>query len=162
MIFGLIAGEMLRGPRTPRQKTFTLLWTGALCLALGLAMDPRMVVPVPLSWTVCPIVKRIWTPSWVLFSSGWTLWMLAAFYWIIDVKGWKSWAFPLAIVGMNSIAMYVGAQLLKPWIAHTLRTHFGAQIFDYSFGPVAESAAVLFVLWLMCLWMYRRKIFIRI
>ncbi len=162
MIFGLMAGERLRSPHTPRENTWRLLWTGALCLVIGLAMDPRLVTSLPLSWTTCPIVKRIWTPSWVFFSSGWTLWMLAAFYWVIDVKGWKAWAFPLVIVGMNSIAMYVGAQLLKPWIKQTWRTHFGGTWLDASTCPVAESAAVLFVLWLMCLWMYRRRIFVRI
>lgn len=162
MILGLMAGEMLRGPRTPRQKAWRLLWTGALCLAIGLAMDPRLISPAPLSWTVCPIVKRIWTPSWVLFSAGWTLAMLAAFYWVIDVQGWKAWAFPLTVVGMNSIAMYVGAQLLKPWISRTLSTHLGGTKLDVFSCPVAESAAVLFVLWLMCFWMYRRKIFVRI
>lgn len=162
MIFGLMAGERLRSPHSPRQNTWRLIWTGALCLVIGLAMDPRLVAPVPMSWTTCPIVKRIWTPSWVFFSTGWTLWLLAGFYWVIDVKGWKAWAFPLTVVGMNSIAMYVAAQLLKPWIRQTWNTHFGGTPLDVSTNPLAESAVVLLVLWLMCFWMYRRKIFVRI
>lgn len=170
MIFGLMAGRVLRSPLSATQRTWRLIWTGALCLVLGLALDPRLIGPFPIDWTLCPVVKRIWTPSWTLFSTGWTLWMLAAFYWIIDVKGWKWWAFPLTVVGMNSIAMYVGAQLLKPWISQTLKTHFGQdlyaaigeKIFRVNCGPVVEQALILFVLWLMCFWMYRRKIFVRV
>ncbi len=174
MIFGMMTGWLLRGSLTPNQKTVRMIWTGAVCLLLGLALDPRMVSSaIPMDWTLCPIVKRIWTPSWTLFSTGWTLWLLAAFYWIIDVKGWKAWSFPLAIVGMNSIAIYVGYQLLRPWILQTLKTHRG--LIDFmnplfarlgllkpELQPVIDSIAILFVLWLMCYWMYRRKIFVRI
>ena len=88
--------------------------------------------------------------------------MLAGFYWIIDVKGWKSWAFPLTIVGMNSIAIYLGAQLLKPWISQTLKTHIHPDLFSGPGGGVYQSFAQVVVLWLMCLWMYRQKIFVRI
>ena len=176
MIFGLLTGRLLRGTLTPNQKTIRMLWTGALCVALGLALDPRIAVPsLSMDWTLCPLVKRIWTPSWALFSTGWTLWMLAAFYWVIDVRGWKAWAFPLTIVGMNSIALYVGAQLLKPWIVQTWKTHRSSGLFDFTnplvsklglgrpeAQPVLESVMALFVLWLICYWMYRRKIFVRI
>lgn len=162
MIFGLMTGRLLRGTTTPNQKTWRMIWTGAVCLLVGVALDPRLAINVPLDWTLCPMVKRIWTPSWTIFSTGCTLWMLAAFYWVIDVRGWKAWAFPLVVVGMNSIAIYVAAQLLKPWISGTLKTHFGPHLFDFPGGPVVESAAVLLMLWLMCYWMYRRKIFVRI
>ena len=162
MIFGLMAGELLRGSKLPEQKTRRLLGAGLLSMALGLALDPRQVSNLSLDWTLCPIVKVIWTPSWTLFSAGWTLWLLAMFYWVIDVRGWKGWAFPLVVVGMNSIAMYVGAAMFKPWISQTLKTHFGADLFDFPGGPVAASAATLLVLWLMCLWLYRRQIFVRV
>ena len=176
MIFGMMTGWLLRGTLTPNQKTVRMIWTGAVCLVLGLALDPRLLSSsIPLDWTLCPIVKRIWTPSWTLFSTGWTLWMLAAFYWVIDVKGWKAWAFPFAIVGMNSIAIYVGYQLLRPWISRTLKTHFSSGLFDFmnpflaklgifrpEVQPIIDSVTALIVLWLMCYWMYRRKIFIRI
>jgi predicted acyltransferase len=116
----------------------------------------------PGEWAVCPIVKRIWTPSFAIFSTGWTLWMLAAFYWVIDVKGWRRWSFPLVVVGMNSIAFYCMAQLLKPWISRTLATHFGPHLFEGPFAAAYEAAARLFVMWLICLWMYRQKIFVKI
>jgi predicted acyltransferase len=109
-----------------------------------------------------PIVKRIWTPSWAVYSAGWTFLLLAAFYGVIDVLGWKGWAFPLVVVGMNSIAMYLMAQLMLGWVKTQLRVHLGNDTFAGRLGPAYLSAAALFVLWLACLWMYRRKVFLRI
>lgn len=162
MIFGLMAGEFLRGPRSPQAKVNRLLLAGAACLLLGLAADGSLWPVGNFEWTWCPVVKRIWTPSFAVFSSGWTLWMLAAFYWMIDVRGWKLWAFPLTVVGMNSIAMYCMSQLLKPWISKSLATHFGPNLFSGPFAATGEAAARLFVMWLICLWMYRQKIFVKI
>jgi heparan-alpha-glucosaminide N-acetyltransferase len=175
MLLGLMAGEMLRTSRSKWRKLGWLLAAGAVCLALGWLAGEF----------VCPIVKRIWTPSWTLYSAGWTFAMLAGFFWIIDIQGWKRWAFPLIVVGMNSIAMYCMAQLMKGWIAQSLQTHVGPFALpsltfivkpvlgwmnvavdplwlNNTFGPIVQSAAVLFVLWLICLWMYRRGVFLRI
>jgi predicted acyltransferase len=153
MILGLMAGEMLRRPAlSPRQKCRRLALAGIVCLLAG----------VVLGETLCPIVKRIWTPSWVLYSAGWTFGMLALFFWVIDVWGRRGWAFPLVVVGVNSIAMYCMSQLLKPWTRQTLRAHLGQDIFQGDYGPVVQSLAVLAVLWLFCWWMYRQKIFVRI
>jgi predicted acyltransferase len=164
MLLGLMAGELLRGRRAPTTKLIWLLVAGVVCLALGLALD----------LTVCPSVKRIWTPSWALFSTGWTFLILAAFYWTIDLQGYRRWAFPLVVVGMNSIAIYCMSQLMKPWVKQTLQTHLGQNIFRGGFGPSGEpllpevyvplvaSVAVLAVFWLFCLWLYRQKIFVRI
>ena len=62
---------------------------------------------------LCPIVKRIWTPSWTLFSGGVCFLFVAAFCWVIEVKGWKRWSFPLVVIGMNSIAAYCIAHLFE-------------------------------------------------
>jgi predicted acyltransferase len=153
MILGLMAGELLRRPAlAPRQKFLRLALAAAACLLAGSVLGE----------TLCPIVKRIWTPSWVLYSAGWTFGMLAVFFAVIDVWGWRGWAFPLVVVGMNSIAMYCMSQLLKPWTRQTLRTHLGQEIFQGEYGPVVQSLAVLAVLWVFCWWMYRQKIFVRI
>jgi predicted acyltransferase len=76
--------------------------------------------------------------------------------------GWRRWAFPFVVVGMNSIAMYCMAQLLKGWVAGSFKTHFGPGVFGGWYAPIVESVVVLGVLWLACLWMYWRKVFIRI
>jgi predicted acyltransferase len=152
MLLGLMAGELLRSNRSSQAKLRWLLAGGAIGLMLGFALH----------LTVCPSIKRIWTPSWAIFSAGWTFYMLAAFYWIIDIKGYNRWAFPLVVVGMNSIAMYCMSQLMKPWIRDTLATHLGKEAFSGIYGPIWLYTATLAVLWLICLWLYRRKIFIRI
>jgi predicted acyltransferase len=112
-------------------------------------------------------VKRIWTPSWTIFSAGWSCWMLAVFYGTIDVLGFRRLAFPLVVVGVNSIAMYLMAQLLKPFIANQLRVHLGRHVFEIRYqgvpyDPMVQSLAITAVLWLICLWMYWRKIFVKI
>ena len=152
MIFGLMCGELLRSARTSRDKVRTLLIAGlALTVVGGLA-----------GFTVCPIVKRIWTPSWTLFSGGLVVWLLAAFYWVIDVIGYRKWAQFLIIVGMNSIAIYLMSQLMRPWVGDLLKTHLGASLFSGAYAPICRDGLTLFVFWLICWWMYRRKIFLRI
>jgi predicted acyltransferase len=152
MIFGVLAGELLRSSRSRGAKLQALVLAGAVCWSLGLVLDV----------TACPIVKRIWTPSWAVYSTGWTCWMLAAFYGVIDVAGWRRWAFPLVVVGMNSIAIYVMSQLSKPFVAASLRTHFGPDLFEGPYGPLIRSSATLLVFCLICYWLYRKRIFIRI
>ena len=71
--------------------------------------------------------------------------------------GCRHWALPLVVVGMNSIAIYCMSQLLKPWIGSSLRTHFGREWLKSDYAPVFLSASVLLVLWLFCLWLYRRN-----
>jgi heparan-alpha-glucosaminide N-acetyltransferase len=157
MIFGLLAGGLLkREDLLPAKKVGVLLAASVIGFVTGLLLD-RL--------NLCPIVKRIWTPSWALFAAGYTFLILAVFYDVIDRSGWRRWAFPLVVVGMNSITMYVLAHLSADFIESSLRTVFGPHIFR-PFGealePAVEAAAVLAVLWCLLLWMYRRKIFLRI
>jgi predicted acyltransferase len=156
MTFGLLAGGLLRSVRPAVGKVWTLVGAGMAGLAVGWLLDLT---------GLCPSVKRIWTPSWTLFSTGWTCLLLAGFYGLVDLKGYRGWSFPLLVVGMNSIAMYCMAHLFDGFISSTFKTHFGQEIFQ-SFGvPYArlvQHTLVLFILWLICLWLYKRKIFLRI
>jgi heparan-alpha-glucosaminide N-acetyltransferase len=175
MLFGLMAGTLLRSSVTPGGKVLRLLLAGVVCFAVSMAVDTS-IWPVQVAgcdWSYCPIVKRIWTPTWALFSTGWALSMLAAFYWVMDVRGYRGWAFPFMVVGMNSIAMYVFAQLLKPWWAQTLKTHFATldrglgwslvpSLFEGTYAPITSNLAVLLCLWLMCWWMWRQRIFVKV
>jgi heparan-alpha-glucosaminide N-acetyltransferase len=156
MIFGLLAGGLLRSSRPPTGKFWALIAAGVSGLALGWLLD---------ALGVCPSVKRIWTPSWALFSTGWTCLLLAGFYGAIDLKGYSGWSFPLIVVGMNSIAMYCMAHLFDRFIRDSLRIHLGRHAFDLFgtvYAPIVERSAMLFVLWLLCFWLYKRKIFLRI
>ena len=155
MILGLIAGRWLResAPKVPVQK---MLVAGVIGVAAGALLHFT---------GICPVVKRIWTPSWTLFSGGLCFLYLAIFSWIEDVKGYKKWAFPLVVIGMNSIAAYLIAHLFNQFIFHSFLTHLGEkpfQIFGIGAEPFLLGAAVLFTYWLILYWMYRRKLFLRI
>ena len=156
MILGLLAGETLRGDRSRASKTAWLVVAGVVATALGWGLGEM---------GVCPVVKKIWTPSWVLYSGGISFLFLAAFYCVMDVMGLKAWAFPLRVIGMNSIAAYCLAHLVEGFIASSFRTHFGKDVFSL-FGadwqPFVQGVAVLSVLWLVLFWMYRRRLFLRV
>jgi predicted acyltransferase len=79
-----------------------------------------------------------------------------------DVRGHKRWTFPLVVVGLNSIAIYLMEELMKGWVWGNVRTHIGPAPFEGHFGYVLSKLSVLAVFWLICFWMYRRKIFLKI
>ncbi len=156
MLLGLRAGDLLRSVRAPRGKILWLCIAGVIGLAAGWLLG---------ALGICPVVKRIWTPSWVLFSGGWCLLILAFFYTLIDVRGWRAWAFPLVVLGMNSIAAYMMDWLWKPFIEKNLVTHFGSAAFEYfgkPYAPFFKGCGVVLVVWLILYWMWKRKIFLRI
>ncbi len=165
MILGLIAGFWLReswlsesGPRDSRTTIpmKKLLIAGVSGIVLGLALHYSHI---------CPVVKRIWTPSWTIFSGGICFLFLAAFIWVIEVKGFKKWAFPLVVVGMNSIAAYCIAHFMEEFLNSSLRIHLGSNFFQFAglgLEPFFRGAAILLCYWLVLLWMYRRKLFLKI
>lgn len=156
MVLGLIAGEWLRrDTSSPAQKVKPLLLAGVAGLVLGGLVHVS---------GVCPIVKRIWTPSWTLFSGGWCFLLLAGFYWVIDGQGWKRWAFPLQVIGMNSIAAYVLTWAHNP-VENQLEIHLGHRPFELlgpAFVPTLHGLATILVFWGILYWMYRRKIFLKV
>jgi predicted acyltransferase len=159
MLFGLMCGELLRCDRTPQRKLLVLALAGIAGIAAGQALETS---------GLCPLVKRIWTPSWTLYSTGWCMLILAGLYGVIDVLQLRRWTFPLVVVGMNSIAIYSMSMLLKPWVAKTLAIHLGKDVsqlyglVDSIYEPVVRAVLVGLVFWLACWWMYRQKVFIRI
>jgi heparan-alpha-glucosaminide N-acetyltransferase len=152
MILGLMAGELLRAPGQRAVKFLYLIAAGVGCLGLGWLAGEY----------VCPIVKRIWTPSWAVYSSGWTFLMLAGFYGVIDLIGWKRWALPLTVVGMNSIAIYCMSQLMRGFLRERFSMHMPTWWFGEPYGIILQSLLILLVFWTICAWMYRRGIFLRI
>src|SRR5262249_33703265 len=114
---------------------------------------------------ICPIVKRVWTSSYTLYSGGLVILVLAAFYALIEWKGWKRWAFPLIVVGMNSIAIYVMSWTMTSFVWTAVSRHFGgflSALASRTFQPVLHGFLVMLTFWLILFWMYRRKIFLRI
>ena len=156
MILGLIVGNVLRSERPPLGRVRWLVVAGIIGLAAGWLLG---------ALGICPVVKRIWTPSWVLFSGGWCFLILAGLYLIMDIWNTRAWAFPFKVVGMNSIAAYMMSWLFVGFIADALLRHLGHGVFDVlgrTYQPLLLGAGVMLVEWLILWWMYRRKIFLRI
>lgn len=156
MLLGLIAGGWLRGEGGPGGKLGRMAVAAVVGVAAGLALD-RL--------GVCPIVKRIWTPSWVLFSGGICFAALGVLYAVVDVAGLRGWSYPLRVVGRNSIAAYCLAHLIGDFVVGAFHTHLGRDIFTYSgkpYEPLMEGAAVLLAYWLVLFWMDRRGIYLKV
>lgn len=161
MILGLRAGQHLRSGEKPFALMRRFLLAALIFISIGLLLQ---VVGL------CPVVKRIWTPAWVLFSGGCCFALLALFYFLIDMrdgtaKGLQGWAYFLIVIGTNSIAAYLIAHLIEQFVMGSFYTHFGAgpfQIFGVAYEPLLAGAVTLLVYWLILRWLYRKKLFIRI
>ena len=156
MILGLLAGGILRSDRAPGARVRWLTLAGLGGVASGWLLG---------ALSLCPVVKRIWTPSFTLWSGGVCLLLLAGAYALVDVYGHRRWAFPLVVIGMNSIAAYCIYELTARFIAASLRTHLGDATFRVAgdpYLPFVQGLAVVLVMWLILFWMYRRRIFLRI
>ena len=157
-IWGVLAGQLLRGSVEPLRKVKTLAVAGAVGLAVGYGMD----------WTGFePIVKRICTASFIFASGGWCLVALAFFYWLVDLKGYKRWTLFFAIVGMNPIFIYLfsetaGKQWFNGFVAIFAQGFLGWFGVEGSAAAVLSALAVLALEWYLCYWLYRHRILIRI
>jgi predicted acyltransferase len=150
VLLGVLAGQILMADRTAQSKVYRLLGAGAVSLVVGLL------------WSLWfPVIKLLWTSSYVLIGGGVSFLLLALFYWIIDVRGYRKWAFGFIVIGMNSIAVY-----------------FATQVFDFTqignvfvgnllprlgrWDSLVEASAAFAIVWLILYWMYRKKEFVKI
>jgi predicted acyltransferase len=153
-IWGVLTGQLLMSKKPPVKKLAILVTAGIIGLVAGYALNP-----------VTPIIKRICTSSFILASGGWTILTLAFFYWIIDIMKLKKWTFFFVIVGMNPLFIYLfahigGARFLMNVIHPFTITLLGWT--GESIAGILTSLIVLFLLWYICYWLYKKKIFIKI
>jgi heparan-alpha-glucosaminide N-acetyltransferase len=156
MILGLVAGRVIRSDRDGWAKVKWFVAAGLIGIAAGWILDIT---------GVCPSVKRIWTPSWTLFSGGWCFLLLAGFYAAIDLAGKTRPWFWLVVIGSNSIAAYMIAHLFESFIHKALVTHLGAgtfRLFGAAYEPFVVGSCILFAYWVILYWMYKRKLFLKI
>jgi heparan-alpha-glucosaminide N-acetyltransferase len=155
MLLGVIAGRWFHenAPKIPLRK-------------FSIAAVALMAAGLLLHFTgICPIVKRIWTPAWTLWSGGVCFAFLAAFSWMIDVRGHRKIAFPLVVVGMNSIAAYLIAHLGEEFILNSFKIHLGMgflNVFGAGMEPFFLGVLTMLAYWTILWWMYKKRIFIRI
>jgi predicted acyltransferase len=156
MILGLIAGQWLRSFSIGTILLKKLVVTAAILFATAVLLDLT---------GINPIVKRIWTPAWTLFSGGWCFLLLAAFYFVVDLKHKKGWFTMLIIIGSNSIAAYLLADTLTGFIRHSFEIHLGSE-YDLLFGSPYRTLVSGLMILLVEIWilrnMYKKKIFIKI
>ena len=165
---GILAGHWLRSTRTRFEKVGGLFFAGAIAVTVGWAWH-----------FFFPINKSLWTSSYVVFTAGMALQLLAVCYWLVDIKGYKGWAKPFRIFGTNALALFffsgVLARLLtdKHWQLMRANGKMGnlqTFIFDHFFAswatPINASlfyAIVYIFFWLFLMWLlYRKNIFIKV
>lgn len=156
MLLGLLAGQWLRDIQTSGRRSLYFLVSAAVCFAIAWALD---------FYGLCPIVKRIWTPSWVLYSGAICLVWLLGLSWICDDAGFTGWSFWFRVIGANSIVAYVMSWTMEEWTKQAIERHFGFAIrnwVQHEYHAFVLGGLVLLGFWLILLWLYRRKIFVRI
>lgn len=166
MLGGALTGHFLmRSPHSDKRKCAMLLIAGIVLVLVGTGLDLKVLPVVGAKFdhlTVMPVVKRIWTPSWAILSGGWVLILLSVFHWLVEIAGMRRLVFPLVVVGMNSIAIYLLHSLCGGWIRDNLHKHLPEAAFPVYWTPVIERCGVLFVLWLICWWLYKQKAFLKL
>ncbi|TKT88638.1 DUF5009 domain-containing protein [Dyadobacter frigoris] len=156
MTLGLIAGKWLKNAESSSWLVKRFVITAAILFVIGITLNLT---------GINPIVKRIWTPAWTLFSGGWCFLLLAGFYFIVDIKENKSLFLPLIVIGINSIAAYIFAHTINDFIDQSFRINI-SQHYDLIFGEayrtlVSGSIILLVEFWILY-WMYKKKLFIKI
>jgi len=151
-IFGVMAGYLIISPLPVKRKAQILAAAGVGGILIGLALNP-----------VIPIIKKIWTPSFAIYSAGFTLLALLFFYWVCDVKKSRGWAKVFLVVGSNSIFIYLFHEILHRWLNQTALVFTGWTI--NLWGPLGQAltawVVILFEVY-VCYWLYRRKIFFKL
>jgi len=138
-------------PKGEWAKVGLLGAAGGICLALGWLFD-----------AVIPVNKELWTSTFVLVTSGWSMLLLALFYAVVDVLKWQKLAFVFVVIGTNAIIIYLASSLVDwKYIAQSVFGGVIAVLPEYA-QPLGAVVSLLTVQWLVLYWMYRRKIFVRI
>lgn len=181
-LMGVLAAQWIRGSGTPLLKVGGLLGGGLVSLFAGWLwgfwlpvaqnlgkLDPSTVAN--LDRFCFPIIKNLWTSTFVLWSGGWCLILLALFYLVIEIWRLKAWAFPFVVIGMNSITIYM-AQVIIPF--GTIAEFFvgkaaiggaaatGLVRLVGPSGRILSPLSTLICKWLFLLVLYKKKIFLRV
>ena len=147
---GTVAGNILRNRKTTEtKKVVKLLAIGAASLVLALLLS-----------MFYPVIKKCWTTTFNLLAGGISFLLMALFYWLIDVKGWKKWAFFFRVIGLNSIFIYLLYGFVD--VGKTCSNFFGWTVLLGSIEPVIHTTLRVLLVWLLLYYMYKKKIFLRV
>ncbi|MEZ4775125.1 MAG: DUF5009 domain-containing protein [Bacteroidia bacterium] len=156
-IWGAMAGNFLLSAASQKEKIKTLLIFGGIGLFVGYSLD----------WlSITPIVKRIATTSFVFASGGWALLTLTAMFWLVDVKGYQKSVFFFAVVGMNSIFIYIFANIGAHWVDHLVHIFNDGVLGGIGFSPlfynITNALLVWGIFWYLTYFLHKHKIYFRI
>jgi predicted acyltransferase len=148
-LLGVLTGHWLRAGRSNRRKLAGLVAGGLACLLVGYAWGKIFFLS-----------RNIWTSSFVVYAGGWSLLLLALFYWLIEVRGYRRWAFVLIVIGLNSITIWVGQRCID--FSYTAGFLFSGLLRSAgTFKPVLAAFSVLLVKWLFLYLLHRYKIYVK-
>jgi predicted acyltransferase len=158
-LLGIFAGLLLMNPLiSDEKKVARLLLFGAAGVALGLLWGLEF-----------PVIKKIWTSSYVLVAGGYAAILLGVFYWLVDVKKYQAWCQPFVWMGMNAITVYFVNNLTGGYVAKLARRLVGGNVetwFDLhvtaGFGSLVISITGLLIAFWFVHFLYRRRIFLRL
>jgi predicted acyltransferase len=151
VMLGVFAGAWLRTTRPPTEKARGLVIGGVLSLAIGY-----------LWWPLFPVIKNLWTSSYVMLAGGWSLLLLALFYYVIDVRGYRSWAFPFVVIGMNAITIYVVQNFVDFNGIAGFFVGGVASLLTAGAGAVVLAAGAVVARWLFLRYLYAKGTFLRV
>jgi predicted acyltransferase len=150
VMFGVLCGHLVRSRFVDKRKLQILVAGGIASLGLGLLWG-----------TFFPIITKLWTSSYTLYANGWCMLLFALFYWVIDVRGYRKWAFPFVVIGLNAITIYV---LQTQFDFIHIANIFVEGIADHSgiYKVLILCSSVVIAKWLFLYFLYRQKIFIKV
>ncbi len=154
-LFGIFAGRLLKGGTDPRRKVALLFAAGAAGIVLGCLWSLQF-----------PLIKRIWTSSFVLVSGGYSAAMLGLFYYVVDVRKWNRWCEPFVWIGMNSITLYLSARFInytgsaEKFVGGDVKAFLDSQV--QGLGSLGIAVSGLGLVFLLAWFLHRRRIFLRV
>lgn len=150
-LMGLLGGALLLGERSPQQRLLQFVGAGIALVNLGMLFG-----------MACPINKHIWTPSFVVYSSGWFMLVFGAFFLLTDVWHWTRWTFPFQVLGRNPLVAFASIGLL-PWSRYAdLFAGPGIAPLLGAAQPVVQATVQVALWWLLMYWLHRNKLIIKI
>ena len=155
-LFGVLAGVWLKVEAPKNRKVLGLAIAGGVLLTIGWLWAP---------WF--PVIKKLWTSSFVLVAAGWSALLLSTFYWIVEVAGWRRWATPFIWIGLNPITIYFAGNVIdwpklaarfaggevQKWLNESVHVALG----DLVIGLVGVSFCFL-----LAWFLHRRRIYLRL
>jgi predicted acyltransferase len=151
-VLGAWAGDILRN--TAIKQMIKIKWMvliGFSLIGLGLLWGLHF-----------PINKRLWSSSFILLTSGMGFLFLSIFYWLIDIKGYKKWAFFFIVIGMNSLAVYYAYRFINFYYSSKLLFSGFYGVLPEKWHPALEALGALALVWSLMYFFYKKKVFFKV